>query len=141
MISLLSGLALCVPTRGPSEAPSSSGRLGGSKPPRCIRCSARVDYSLRAKRKDIEVIVEDVLTYDENENKLYSARRPSRDASDNQDNESLAALIPGGRVSERPNQTGAQSVVSKIQASRPLKISMDLQMVRSVTPVFQIQPC
>jgi hypothetical protein len=78
-------------------------------------------------RPDPPPSVREVRTYDESEDKVYAFKRPSRadDASS-----SFATLVPGGRPADRPSQAGAVYEEARREASRPLKINVDLQLVR-----------
>lgn len=71
-------------------------------------------------------IIEQTRTYNEAEGKLYSKSSPPED-----DEGSIALLVPGGRVSDRPSQAGGAAAAARREQSKPLKIDTDLRLVRN----------
>jgi hypothetical protein len=69
--------------------------------------------------------VQQVRTYDENEGKVYSKPRPPEDEEG-----SIANLVPGGRVSQRSSRGGAAVAEARRERNKPLKINADLRLVR-----------
>jgi hypothetical protein len=70
--------------------------------------------------------VRELKTYVESEDSLVSVEQEVVDETG-----SLAQLVPGGLVSERPNQRGAQAAERLRQLSKPLRINIDLSLVRT----------
>lgn len=71
-------------------------------------------------------VVEQTRTYDESQGKVYSKSVPTED-----DEGSIALLVPGGRVADRPSQRGGAAEAARREQNKPLKINTDLQLVRT----------
>lgn len=71
-----------------------------------------------------EVRVRQLKAYDESQDRLLSGAEPATDEEG-----SIANLVPGGRVSDRPSQAGAQEAERLRESNRPLKINLDMQLV------------
>jgi hypothetical protein len=68
--------------------------------------------------------VRELKTYVESEDSLVSSEREVIDETG-----SLAQAVPGGPVSERPDQRGARAAERLRQLAKPLKINIDLRLV------------
>lgn len=92
----------------------------GSQRPAFARASDRQPGGNREDR-----VVEQTRTYDESKGKVYSQFVSAED-----DEGSIALLVPGGRVSDRPSQAGGAAAAARLEQNKPLKINTDLQLVR-----------
>lgn len=69
--------------------------------------------------------MEQTRTYNEVEGKVYGKFVAAEDEEG-----SIALLVPGGRVSDRPSQAGGAAAAARREQKKPLKISTDLKLVR-----------
>ena len=70
--------------------------------------------------------VQQVRTYDEAQGRVYSTQREPVEDEDG----SIAALVPGGLISQRSRKGGAAAAEARRERSKPLKINTDLKLVR-----------
>lgn len=93
-----------------------------------ISTGKRPSVALASKRepssKRDDRVVEQTRTYNESDGKIYSRSVPPED-----DEGSIALLVPGGRVSDRPSQAGGAAAAARREQSKPLKINTDLRLV------------
>lgn len=67
--------------------------------------------------------------YSEDEDRVFSMSEPMQDEEG-----SMANLVPGGRASERSRKGGARRAELEREKSKPLKIQIDLELVRKRLP-------
>jgi hypothetical protein len=84
-----------------------------------------------------EARVQTVRTYDEAQDKVYITQRQPEEDEDG----SIATLVPGGLKSQRSSQGGAVEAEAQRERSRPLKINTDLKLVRSEGSYVQCSLC
>eukprot|EP00892_Ulva_mutabilis_P003111 jgi/Ulvmu1/12800/UM097_0029.1 len=94
--------------------------------PACKRPSLARASDRPVQRSGQTRVVEETRTYDESEGKLYGKAAPPED-----DEGSIALLVPGGRVSDRPSQAGGAAAAARRERNRPLKINTDLRLYRA----------
>lgn len=102
--------------RGSWSAPSAPIRRG--EPQAC--CCQGADEPRKTDAR-----VQTVRTYNEAQDRLYRAQKVQEEDDDG----SIATLVPGGLKSQRSRRGGAAAAEARRERSKPLKINTDLKLV------------
>ena len=122
---------LPLPTRGPPDPPSISGRPENRSVVRSrrLRCAAQSGGRPQSWPEDAprQIDVRQTRSYNEAEDRLEWA---DTEPPEEDETGSLANLVPGGRVSDRSAPGGAFREEQERKLQAPLQIQIDLELVR-----------